>query len=219
MEINVSSVIIMSSRHSHGSETSREPSKNQLASTPEPKENLQETETEETVTEQKEQDVESEKQSINSEPDEILNGEEPQEEKECGEQKESQGETEGENEVQEEGYEAEAEGEDQHEVSISPPPEVEEQSPEDFESKVFLENLSELVGKLQSETYQSLNEDYPVDELKNMVTAVVRTMNNFRDYSKHCQQQMEDIRENMKSMRERIHKKIASRPYDPNTSK
>ena len=36
-----------------------------------------------------------------------------------------------------------------------------------------------------------------------MVTTVVTTMDNFRDYSKHCQQQMEGIREHMKIIRER----------------
>lgn len=234
----------MSSRHSHGSESSRGPSrepsrlsttKNQpVPVTPEPKEKLEENENEEAyadgVEEEKEKDIESDggevdKVSIGAEPsvkDETFEEEEAGVKQET-EEDEGQGGTkdqsDGGSETQEDGYDAEAEGDDQPEALGSPPPDVQEQSAEDFESKTFLNNLSELSEKLQSERYQTLNEEFPLDELKSMVTAVVRTMDNFRDYSKHCQQQMEGIREHMKVMREKIHKRIAARPYDPNTSK
>ena len=233
----------MSSRHSHGSESSRGPSrepsrlsttKNQpVPVTPEPREKLEENENEETyadaVEEQNEKDAESDrgevnKVSLNAEPSlkEETFEEEAGEEQEIEEDEGERGikdESDGGSETREDGYDAETEGDDQQETLGSPLPEVQEQAAEDFESKTFLNNLSELSEKLQSERYQTLNEEFPVDELKSMVTAVVRTMDNFRDYSKHCQQQMEGIREHMKVMRERIHKKIAARPYDPNTSK
>ena len=231
----------MSSRHSHGSESSRGPSrepsrlsttKNQpVPVTPEPKEKLEENEHEETyadaVEEQNEKESdqgEVDKISINAEPslkEETLEeeaGEEQEIEEDEGQGGSKDG-SDGGSETREDGYDAEAEGDDQPEVLGSPLPEVQEQTAEDFESKTFLNNLSELSEKLQSERYQTLNEEFPVDELKSMVTAVVRTMDNFRDYSKHCQQQMEGIREHMKVMREKIHKRIAARPYDPNTSK
>ena len=242
----------MSSRHSHGSESSRgnsrapsrEPSRLSTSkiqpapATPAPEEqNGKFEEKEESYqdnTEKQEYGGEEDKKETAEEEsdngsvkengyrrEDTGEGHEEEVDEEQDKGKEERDETDKESEKPEDGYEAEAEaeGDDQPEVPPSPVPEVEEQSPEDFESRSFLNNLSELSAKLQTESYQTLNEEFPVDELKNMVTAVVTTMDNFKNYTIHSQKKMEGVREQMKDIRERIHKKIAARPYDPNTSK
>ena len=239
----------MSSRHSHGSESSRGPSRppsrepsrlstfkiQPAPSVPAPEENgkLEENENEEPYQEKTEeqgydnQEETKDTAEENSVKDSVRENsyredtEDKHDQGEYGEQevKEEKQESDKESEKQEDGYEAEDEEEDQPEVPSSPVPEVKEQSPGDFESQSFLNNLFELSEKLQTERYQTLNEDFPVDELKSMVTAVVRTMDNFKNYTIHAQKQIEGIREHMKDMREKIHKKIATRPCDPNTSK
>ncbi len=119
----------------------------------------------------------------------------------------------------EDGYEAEPEENDKPEAPVSPVSEVEEQPPEIFDGSYFLNNLLELSTNLETEQFQTLGEDFPVDELKDMVNAVVKTMKNFSDYAKHSQNQMEEIRDKMKSIKDRIHKKIAAHPYEQNSSK
>ncbi len=57
---------------------------------------------------------------------------------------------------------ADDEGEAEH-VEI---PEVEEQSPEEFDARGFLGNLDELAQTLKAEQFQNLDEEFPLSELK-----------------------------------------------------
>ncbi len=119
-------------------------------------------------------------------------------------------------ESHDDGYQAEAE--EEPETEPPPLPEVPPaEPPEDFRAAEFLHNLSELQEALQSERFQTLDENFPAQELKTMVRALEGTMVNFREYTKHSQEQMSVVREQAREIRDRIHKKIAAKPYDPNS--
>ena len=95
-------------------------------------------------------------------------------------------------------------------------PTVEKIDPEDFDSRSFLESLAEVKTSLESETFRTIDaSDYPAEELTAMVTAITTVMDNFKHYSIFTQKQMEGMREQMKDITNRMHKRIQQRAYDP----
>lgn len=87
--------------------------------------------------------------------------------------------------------------------------------PEDFDSKSFLNALAELTKTLQSDYYKYIDADFSAEDLKTMVSAVSSTMNNFQNYVTYTQKQMEGLRDQMKSIKDKMHRKVQQNAYDP----
>ena len=89
--------------------------------------------------------------------------------------------------------------------------------PQDFDARSFFSSVSDLSSRLQSASLTSLDTDFDADEMQSVVSAVSVTMQNFRLYSEHSQQQLERLRTQLHDTKERMHRKIALAPYDPRT--
>ena len=89
--------------------------------------------------------------------------------------------------------------------------------PEEFDSKSFLSGISDLSVRLQDDCYTNLDPSSPTRELEEMVTAVSATLSNFQGYALYAQKQMEGLRDQMKTVKDRMHKKVQQKAYDPSS--
>ena len=90
-------------------------------------------------------------------------------------------------------------------------------APEDFDTKSFLSSISDLSQRLQSDSLRSFDTDFDADEMKSVVSAVTVSMENFRNYTTYSQQHLERLREQVKETKDRMHRKIQLKPYDPSS--
>ncbi|ELU16132.1 hypothetical protein CAPTEDRAFT_228009 [Capitella teleta] len=95
------------------------------------------------------------------------------------------------------------------------PESVPERNPEDFNVKAFQDDLKGLHSKLQSDRFKDLDADFPGDDLAEMVTSVSGVMDDFKAYSNFTAKQLDDVRGIMYDIKDRVYRKIHSRPYEP----
>ena len=90
--------------------------------------------------------------------------------------------------------------------------------PEDFDSRSFLQSVRDLHVRLRSATSHSgAEEEFPAEELKELVQDATTTLNNFKNYSVHSQSQLEDLRHEMEEVGHRIARQVQRRAYTPDT--
>ena len=92
-------------------------------------------------------------------------------------------------------------------------------NPEDFDSRSFLSSVSDLHERLQADNLKHVNDDFPADDLTHMVHTVTSTMNNFKKYAMHTQQELERVRGMMKEIKDKVYKRIQAKGYDPKSGK
>ena len=91
--------------------------------------------------------------------------------------------------------------------------------PEDFDSKFFLSSISDLSAKLLEEQYRNLDPDVSTTELDLMVKAVSATLSSFHGYTTYAQGRAEELRNQMKSVKDHILKKVQQNAYKPSSGK
>ena len=91
--------------------------------------------------------------------------------------------------------------------------------PEEFDGKSFLSSVSDLHARLQQESYNNIDESFPADQIQDMVDEVTSTMDNFKRYAIHTQQELEKVRGQMKDIKTKIYKRIQGKGYDPKSGK
>ncbi len=147
----------------------------------------------------------------------------PKEENDMGAERQDSGTEEHENVKVNEDIDNEAHGEPEPEEvrrsSKASIPIIKKIDPEDFDSKTFLVSLAEVKESLQSDTFRTIDDNYPAEELNAMVTAITTVMENFKDYSLFTQRQMESVRDEMKDITTKMQKRIQQRSYDPRSGK
>ena len=85
---------------------------------------------------------------------------------------------------------------------------------DDFDSRSFLQGVRDLQTRLRSASSRSDTDGhFPADELMRLTQDATTTLNNFKDYSVHSQQQMEGLRHDMEEVGHRIVKQIHARVY------
>ena len=88
-------------------------------------------------------------------------------------------------------------------------------SPRNFDSQEFLSNVDKLMENLRDTQFRTIDENFPAEEVSRMVESVSVTLANFQSYSLHTQTQLEKLRDQLKEIKDKMFKKIQSRPYDP----
>ena len=93
-------------------------------------------------------------------------------------------------------------------------PDEQQPDPREFNGAHFLDSIAALNEHLQSDTLRHIDEDFPVDEVQKMVMSVTGALEGYRAYAEHSRAELDKVRLQLKDVKDRIYKKIHTRPHD-----
>ena len=88
-------------------------------------------------------------------------------------------------------------------VDNEPKIEIEEEKP-----KSFNDNIIEFTEIFESDRFQKVDQDYPVEDLISIVTAISHTIEEFKQQTLSSQNQLEGLRMKMREVKENIHSTV-----------
>jgi len=88
-----------------------------------------------------------------------------------------------------------------------------QQTAEDFDLRKFIVDVEQLVATLRMVVHRQAPEDFQGDNLAEMVSAVVGSMENFKTFASEVYKLLENVRDEMKSATDFMRQKIL-RPTD-----
>ena len=85
---------------------------------------------------------------------------------------------------------------------------------EGFNIRSFNDNILEFTEIIDSEKYRNVDEDYPVDDLINVVAQISDTIQEFKRQNQESQEKLEGLRQHMKTVKESIHFSVSRKAFE-----
>jgi hypothetical protein len=96
-----------------------------------------------------------------------------------------------------------------------------ERSKEDdgYNIRSFNDNILEFTEIFDSDRYQNVDENYPVEDLMKVVGQISNTIEEFKQQTQNSQQQLEGLRKKMKQVKENIQFSVSRKAFEIRTGR
>lgn len=88
-----------------------------------------------------------------------------------------------------------------------------------YNIRSFNDNILEFTEIFDSDRYRNVDENYPVEDLMNVVAQISNTIEEFKQQTQNSQQQLEGLRTKMKQVKENIQFSVSRKAFEIRTGK